>query len=72
MIYFTVQMLTFRVEGHIHRLNSTVTLKMEAAGPFETLISTSDVTRCINPEDQILNLHRCKNIKYHVLGFRRI
>jgi hypothetical protein len=36
---------------------------MEAVSSSETFVNVFNITRLINPEDQRLNVHRCKNFK---------
>jgi hypothetical protein len=50
---------------HVGPLPSTVhiTLKMEAARSFKTLVSCHNTTLCYNPEDHDLNLHHFGNLR---------
>jgi len=46
-----------------HGLLGSDAVKIEAARFSETMVSPHVTTRCHNPEDHDLNLHRCENLK---------
>jgi hypothetical protein len=45
---------------------------MEAARFITTLISYYNTTQCHNPEDLVLHLHCCENLKYYTSVFLNI
>jgi hypothetical protein len=42
------------------------TLKMEATGSSETLMTSLQITQCPNRKDYDLNRHGCENLKSHL------